>query len=456
MDSAIFRSYDIRGIVGETLTVDDVHLIGKGIAALLHEHNEKHVLIARDGRTSGDAFSHALTQGFLSSGCEVIDLGMVPTPLLYYGTAVLNISSGVMITGSHNPAHYNGFKIVVKNNMLCEEDLQALFLRIHAKAFVEGKSTYRTESIEERYIQEIKRTVPLKRSLRVVIDAGNGIAGIIAPQLYEALGCEVIPIFCNVDGNFPNHEADPTQVDNMQTLIAAVIAHQADIGFGFDGDGDRLGVVTNRGEIIHADRILMLFAQSILAKTPGAKIIYDVKCTDQLDKLIRDFKGEPLMWKTGHSLIKAKMRETEAQLAGEMSGHFFFRDRWYGFDDALYAGARLLEILSAEDKSSHDVFAALPNSVNTPELKVPVSEAEKFEVMAQLMQSSSDLNARLISQIDGLRVHFDEGWGLVRASNTSPYLIMRFEAINEQILAEIQKLFRHWMLSIKPDFALPF
>lgn len=453
--SSIFRAYDIRGVVGESLTEANVTLIGKAIGSLIRESGHELVTVGRDGRLSGPALCQALVAGLLTTGCDVVDIGLVPTPLVYFATHVYEGRSGVMLTGSHNPGHYNGMKIVLNGSVLAEENLQKLYARVQQGNFVTGHGVYHQQDLADRYIRNLIHNISMGRPLKVVIDAGNGATATIAPALYRALGCEVIELFCEVDGHFPNHHPDPSQEENLQALIAKVQATQADIGLAFDGDGDRLGVVTSSGEIIYPDRLLMLYAQAILAKHPQAKIIYDVKCTNHLEKVIKALGGEPIMWKTGHALIKAKMAESNAQLAGEMSGHFFFKDKWFGFDDALYAGARLLEILSQQTKSSDALFAEIPNSVNTPELKVEVDEAEKFDLMQALI-AHADFDEAHLSTIDGLRVSFAEGWGLVRPSNTTPCLVMRFEADNSTMLEKIQQRFREWMLSVSPELDLPF
>jgi phosphomannomutase/phosphoglucomutase len=348
VDASIFRAYDIRGIVGKTLTPESVYAIGQVLGSLALEQGEKRMALGRDGRFSGVALGKALCQGILSTGCDVIDVGMVPTPLLYYATFVLETRSGVMLTGSHNPPEYNGLKMVINGKTLAESAIQSLYQRIVDKQFAVGRGERSEVDISARYLSHVQETIRLARPLRIVVDSGNGIAGAIAPMLYRQLGCEVHELFCDVDGNFPNHHPDPSQPENLQHLIEKVQAVKADIGLAFDGDGDRLGVVTGAGDIIWPDRQLMLFAKSILAVHPGAKIIYDVKCTNHLETLIKSCGGEPIMWKTGHSLIKSKLAETQALLAGEMSGHIFIKDRWYGFDDAIYAGARLLEILAQQ------------------------------------------------------------------------------------------------------------
>lgn len=456
INATIFRAYDIRGIVDVSLTENVAELIGKAVGSLLKEKNGNKIVVARDGRLSGSRLSAALCKGLMAAGLHVYDLGVVPTPVLYYATQFFKERSGIMLTGSHNPPDYNGMKIVIAGKNLAEEGITEIYHKIKAQQFLKGTGSYQRHEINEQYIQEIGHNVILQRPLKIVIDAGNGVTGGLAPQLFKSLGCKVVELFCDIDGNFPNHHPDPGDIRNLQTLIEKVKAEKADLGLAFDGDGDRLGVVTNTGEIIFPDRLLMLFAIDVLAKISQAKIIYDVKCTSHLHEIINKYHGTPIMWKTGHSLIKVKMAECNAQLGGEMSGHFFFKDRWNGFDDALYAGARLLEILAAQTQSSSELFATIPNSVNTPELKVVVKDEEKFSVMANLIAKANFKEATDITTIDGLRVHFDEGWGLIRASNTSPYLILRFEAINETILTKIQTIFKHWLLSVEPNLVLPF
>ena len=452
---SIFRAYDIRGIVGQTITEDGVYFIGRALGTLVMEAGNKRMVVARDGRLSGPLLSTALCEGILSSGCDVINLGMVPTPLLYYATAVVGVNSGVMLTGSHNPSDYNGLKMVINGKTLSENDIKELHQRIIEKRFCEGKGKLEHLEIAARYINHVFEDVKLARPLKVVVDCGNGIAGGVAPDLFRRMGCDVHEIFCEIDGRFPHHHPDPSQPENLQDLIQKVQYTQADIGLAFDGDGDRLGVVTSQGKIIWPDRQLMLFAKAILAERPGAKIIYDVKCTSHLGKLISDLGGEPIMWKTGHSFIKTKLAETSAVLAGEMSGHIFFKDRWYGFDDAIYAGARMLQIIAAQPRSSDAVFDDIPNSVNTPELKIYVSDDEKFALMAELV-SQADFGKAHVNTIDGLRVNFPDGWGLVRPSNTTPCLVLRFEAESEAVLKKIQTVFRIFLLGVKPDLVLPF
>lgn len=456
LDKTAFRTYDIRGIVGKALTEETVFYIGKAFGSLVRDLGENHMVIARDGRISSPILIKSLASGIQSTGCNVVDIGMVPTPVLYYATHFLKEHSGVMLTGSHNPPEYNGLKSVIQGKTLSEQGIKDLYQRIIEKRFHEGEGSYQALNVESHYIEDIVSKIKLNRRLKVVIDAGNGATGQIAPKLFRALDCDVHEIFCEVDGNFPNHHPDPTQEENLQDLIRVVKEKNADIGLAFDGDGDRVGIVTNRGSIISSDRLLMLFSKALLADHPGSSIIFDVKCTNNLSALIHSLGGNPIMWKTGHSLIKAKMQETNALLAGEMSGHLFFKDRWYGFDDGLYAGARLLEILAGETQDCETIFAGIPNSVITPELRVAVKEEEKFQLMQKLIDHAAFDQAKEVNTIDGLRVSFDQGWGLVRPSNTTPYLILRFEAMNEAVLQEIQELFREWMLSVRADLDLPF
>lgn len=451
----IFRAYDIRGIVNETITPEVIRLLGRAIGSAAQEQGEKTVITARDGRLSGPLLMQALHQGLQETGCDVIDIGQVPSPVLYFATRVLETRSGVVLTASHNPSNYNGLKIVLAGKSLSEETISALYTRIQKKSFKVGNGFYKKINVEENYLDEVVKDIKVERRLRVVVDCGNGVAGALAPRLLRSLGCEVVELFCEVDGHFPHHHPDPSIPENLSDLINAVKEHQADLGLALDGDGDRLGVVTNKGEIIWPDRQLMLYAIDVLSRNPDALIIYDVKSTSNLVKLIEHYGGRSLMWKTGHSIVKAKLEETGALLAGEMSGHIFFKERWFGFDDGIYTAARLIEILSKQNQTSSEIFARLPNSINTPELKVAVSEERKFDVM-KAFQEKSDFAGATISKIDGVRAEFGDGWGLVRASNTSPYLILRFEAHSQKALQGIQALFAKALLAIDPDLKLPF
>lgn len=453
----IFRAYDIRGIVGDTLTPETVYNIGRALGTAVLKINEKTIVIGRDGRLSGPSLIFALAQGILSTGCNVVDIGMVPTPVLYFATHHLKIPSGVIITGSHNPPDYNGLKIMIGGKAIYGEGIQTLYQTIQSGNYAQGLGKLTEEDVLDAYVKTIQENIQISRPLKVVVDCGNGAAGVIAEKLYQALGCEVIPLYCEVDGRFPNHHPDPGQPDNLQDLRQAIIKHKADIGLAFDGDADRLGVVDNIGTIIWPDRFLILFAEEVLSRNPKATIIFDVKCTRHVADAINKMGGQPLMWKTGHSLIKAKMQETGAQLAGEMSGHVFFKDRWYGFDDGLYAGARLLEILGSEkqNKTAAEQFSTLPNSVNTPELTLSIDEATKFETVQKLVNFARFQDAQ-ISTIDGLRVDFQDGFGLVRPSNTGPNLILRFEGDTPLVLERIKTQFRELLLSVVPKWILPF
>lgn len=452
---AMFRAYDIRGVVGETLTPLIAHALGQAIGSEARARGERHVLVARDGRLSSPALCEALAQGLVEAGCRVTDLGLTPTPLLYFGTHVLEGRSGVMVTGSHNPPQYNGFKIVLAGETLSGEAIQALRWRIEEGRFTSGDGKIERHDLRDAYLDRILQDVHLGRRLKVVVDCGNGVAGLVAPDLLRALGCKVVELCCEVDGSFPHHHPDPSKPENLAGLIATVLREGADLGVAFDGDGDRLGVVDSAGGIIWPDRQMMLFAADVLSRLPGAEILYDVKCTRHLADEIRKRGGRPLMWKTGHSLIKAKMKETGAPLAGEMSGHIFFRERWYGFDDAIYACARLLEILAADSRPTAETFAALPDSVNTPEINVLLKEGENFTFVERLRELARFEDAE-VTEIDGLRVDFADGFGLVRASNTTPSLVIRFEADSPQGLSRIQRRFREAMWEVRPDLDLPF
>jgi len=458
VDPSIFRAYDVRGVVGKTLDKNVARMLGRAIGTVMGEKGLREIVVGRDGRISGPELAGALADGLREAGVDVIDLGAVPTPVVYFATYRFNTGCGVAVTGSHNPPDYNGFKIVVGGETLAEGAIQDLYQRIASGAVnQDGQGSLRQVDVAPDYIEKIVSDVLAERSLKVVVDCGNGIPGAIAPQVLEGVGCEVIPLYCDVDGSFPNHHPDPSDPANLEDLIHAVRQTGADLGLAFDGDGDRLGVVSRVGEIIYPDRLLMLFARDVLSRQPGGTVIYDVKCTSHLKGQILDAGGSPLMWRTGHSLIKAKMRETQAELAGEMSGHFFFKERWYGFDDGIYAAARLLEILAGDlhGRSPEEVFATLPKSFSTPELKVALAEGEHYRFMDKLRERASFEDASVIS-IDGLRVDWPDGWGLVRASNTTPVLVLRFEADNEAALTRIQQTFRRQMLAVNPALKLPF
>ncbi len=451
----IFKAYDIRGIVGKTLNSEITRAIGRAIGSEACSRGERTVIIGRDGRISGPELASTLAEGIMAAGCDVIDIGQVPTPVVYFASYHLGANSAVAVTGSHNPPDYNGFKMVIAGTTLSGERISDLRRRIIEGDFTTGQGQRREQSVIDDYIQRITSDVRPRRRLKIVIDCGNGVAAAVAPTLYRALGCEVIELYCEVDGTFPNHHPDPSQLENLRDLITAVDKHHADLGLAFDGDGDRLGVISPDGTNIWPDRQMILYARDILDRHPGAEIIFDVKCSRNLPAAIKQAGGVPLMWRTGHSFIKAKLREDDAALAGEMSGHVFFKERWYGFDDGLYAGARLIELLAKDPRSPGQVFAELPDSLNTPELRIEMQEGEHFELMEELKRNAEFSDAS-VSTIDGLRVDFDDGFGLVRPSNTTPILVLRFEADNEAALARIQARFRDLFKRTRPDVALPF
>jgi phosphomannomutase/phosphoglucomutase len=453
--ASIFKAYDIRGIVGDTLTVSGVEQIGRAIGSEARARGRDTVAIGRDGRTSGPELAAALARGLQASGVNVIDVGMVATPMLYFAAHELGTLSGVMVTGSHNPPQYNGLKMMLAGDTLSGEAIQALRARITGNDLTTGNGSYRTHEIRAAYLERIISTLKLARPMRIAVDCGNGVAGATAPELYRKLGCNVEELFCEVDGSFPNHHPDPSQPHNLEDLIAALKNGDTELGLAFDGDGDRLGVVTKSGKIIYPDRQLMLFAADVLSRVPGGEVIFDVKCTRHLFAWITKHGGKPVLWKTGHSFIKKKLKETGAPLAGEMSGHIFFKERWYGFDDGLYAGARLLEILS-RSADPCAVLEALPDSISTPELQWELSEGENYTLMDALQKSARFDGAREIITIDGLRVEYPDGFGLARPSNTTPIIVLRFEADNTDALKRIQADFRKALLAVKPSATLPF
>ncbi len=458
VDPSIFRAYDVRGVVGKTLTAQVARLLGQSIGTLMREKGLNEIVVGRDGRLSGPELAGALSDGLREAGIDVIDVGAVPTPVVYFAAYRFNTGSGVAVTGSHNPPDYNGFKIVVGGETLSEGAIQDLYRRIASGALeAGGQGGLRHVDVVPDYIERITSDVQAERRLKVVVDCGNGIPGAVAPQVLEGIGCDVVPLYCEVDGTFPNHHPDPSDPHNLEDLIHAVRQTGADLGVAFDGDGDRLGVVTREGEIIYPDRLLMLFARDVLSRQPGATIIYDVKCTGHLKGQVLEAGGSPLMWRTGHSLIKAKMRETQAELAGEMSGHFFFKERWFGFDDGIYAGARLLEILAGdlEGRTPEQIFATCPKGVSTPELKIELVEGEHYRFIEKFREKAGFGDATLTT-IDGVRADWPDGWGLVRASNTTPVLVLRFDADNAAALKRIQQAFREQLFLVDPGLKLPF
>lgn len=436
----IFKAYDIRGIVGVTLTAEIVTRIGQALGSEAHDRRQSDIVIGRDGRHSGAELAAALARGIQQTGINVIDLGRVATPMAYFAAQHLGCQCAAMVTGSHNPPDYNGIKMVLAGETLSGAAIQNLRGRIEAQRFTSGNGGYRQHDIVAEYIRRITDDVKLARPLNIIIDAGNGVAGDFAPPLFRALGCSVEEMYCEVDGNFPHHHPDPSVPANLVDLIARLKLGNAEIGIAFDGDGDRLGVVTKAGRIIFPDRQLMLFADDVLARNPGATVIFDVKSSRNLFQWIKDRGGIPLMWKSGHSLIKAKMRETGALLAGEMSGHIFFKERWYGFDDGLYAGARLLEYLSRQTDLDA-CLQQLPDAFCTPEIHIPMPEQQARQLLAKLSREMPFKGALEVIRIDGLRVEYPQGFGLIRASNTTPGLVLRFEADTPETLASIRESF---------------
>lgn len=446
----IFRAYDIRGIVDETLTLDAVYQIGKafGSKIIRADHGINKLVIGRDGRLSGAKLFNSLSDGITSTGCDVVSIGQVATPLLYYASKKLNIPSAIMITGSHNPANYNGLKMILEDKAIYGDQILELKKLIDSNDFVTGSGQVLEDFIDDTYMKEISDKIQLEKPFKVAVDAGNGISGAIVPRLLESMGIETVQLFCEVDGNFPNHHPDPGDPKNLTDLIDCVKTNKADLGIAFDGDGDRLGIIDNNGKIIWPDRFLMAFAEQVLLEKPGSNIIYDIKSTNNLENVIKKAGGQPIMYKTGHSLIKAKMRETNAALAGEMSGHVFFDHDWYGFDDAIYASAKIIEIIMNSGKSSSDFFAKYPESYCTPEIALDVPEESKFQIMDNLKSIANFPQAKNITTIDGLRVDFEDSWGLVRCSNTTPKLILRFEGASNEVLEATKSIFKELLQKV--------
>lgn len=451
----VFRAYDIRGVIAPSFNEDAFYTIGRAVSVRLRDLERDQIFLGYDGRLTSPSLAAALRAGLKDSGVTVIDLGMIPTPLMYYACCTQSVDSGLMVTGSHNPADYNGIKLVLAGKTLVQSDMDRLYQITQAQQFVEGKGRFLSLSILEDYKKRLLQGLILKKPLKVVVDCGNGIAGSIVPSILQELGCEVIPLYCEVDGHFPNHHPDPTVESNLVALKQCVIDHRADLGLAFDGDGDRLGVITDKTEILWPDRLIMYYAKAILKKLPNRIVAYDVKCSSLLAEEIRKAGGIPRMCPTGHSLVKSVMRETDAVLAGEMSGHLFFKDDWYGFDDALYSACRLLVQISESPLSISQQFTAIPNSMNTPELKIPVTEDSKFGIMKKFLEQADFPDATML-KIDGLRVEFDQGFGLLRASNTTPCLVARFEAKDEQTLQKIQQRFKTALLAIDESLLVPF
>ena len=452
IESSIFKAYDIRGVVGTSLTIEGVKLIGKAIGSQVQ--NGKAICVGRDGRLSGPSIVSALIDGLISAGADVIDIGQVTSPALYFATHELETGNGVMVTGSHNPPEYNGLKIVLDGHAIYGDQILNLLKRIHEQDFVVGNGQVSSTDISERYTTRIHSDIQLSRPMKISIDCGNGVAGMYAAKIFKSIGCDVRELFCDVDGTFPNHHPDPSKPENLRDLIKDVAEGESELGLAFDGDADRLGVVTKQGEIIYPDRLMMMFADDLLTRHKNAEVIYDVKCSRDLGRRIKEHGGRPKMWKTGHSLIKAEMKACNILLGGEMSGHFFFKERWYGFDDGIYAGARLLEYLSKQS-SLAQTFNDLPNAFSTPELQIQCKEGENFTITEQLKTSDSFSNAEDRLTMDGIRVEYKDGFGLARASNTTPTIVLRFEADTIPALKRIMGEFKQAIAILAPHLAFP-
>ena len=448
----IFRAYDIRGIAFEDLTEEVVIKLGKALGSESIERGIKEFIIGRDGRNSSPQIFEWLSSGLLSTGCNVIDIGLVTSPMFYHATHYLNASSGTIITGSHNPKEYNGFKIIFNKVPTTSQEISNLKKRIEAEKFLFGEGKIEKKDVKDSYIKKIKENINIKNKLNISIDCGNGAAGIVAKEVYESLGCTVTELYGKIDGSFPNHHPDPSKIENLSDLIDSVIKEKSCIGLAFDGDADRVGVISPAGNLVDPDMQMILFSRKVINENPGCKIVYDVKCSQLLTNEINNLNGEAIISRTGHTFIKQKIRETGAKLGGEMSGHIFFNDRWAGFDDGIYAGARLLEII--DESTDEDIFENLPNMISTPEINIAVSDSEKFQIVENFMRKADFINATIID-IDGIRVEFENGWGLLRASNTTPALVLRFEAQTEKVLKEIKEIFKQNLKKIKhdaPDF----
>ena len=448
----IFRAYDIRGIAFEDLTEEVVIKLGKALGSESIERGIKEFIIGRDGRNSSPQIFEWLSSGLLSTGCNVIDIGLVTSPMFYHATHYLNASSGTIITGSHNPKEYNGFKIIFNKVPTTSQEISNLKKRIEAENFLFGEGKIEKKDVKDSYIKKIKENINIKNKLNISIDCGNGAAGIVAKEVYESLGCKVTELYGEIDGSFPNHHPDPSKIENLSELIDSVIKENSCIGLAFDGDADRVGVISPAGNLVDPDMQMILFSRKVINENPGCKIVYDVKCSQLLSNEINNLNGEAIISRTGHTFIKQKIRETGAKLGGEMSGHIFFNDRWAGFDDGIYAGARLLEII--DESIDEDIFEDIPNMISTPEINIAVSDSEKFQIVENFMRKADFINATIID-IDGIRVEFENGWGLLRASNTTPALVLRFEAQTEKVLKQIKEIFKQNLKKINhdiPDF----
>ena len=448
LNQNIFRANDIRGIAYEDLTEEVVQSLGKALGSEAIDRNVQEFIVGRDARLSSPQIFDWLSSGIISTGCNVIDIGIVTSPMFYHSTYELNSSSGVVITGSHNPGNYNGFKIVFNNHSTTSEEILHLKQRILEENFRKGKGISKKEDIKETYIIRILGSIKLNKNLSISIDCGNGAAGVVAKEVYERLGCNVIELYGEPDGSFPNHHPDPSKLENMEDLIKNVKENDSAVGLAFDGDADRLGVISPKGEMIFPDRQMIMFSRQVIQSSPNANIVFDVKCSKLLSDEIEKLKGKPLICKTGHTFIKQKIRETNALLGGEMSGHIFFNDRWPGFDDGIYAGARMLEIIA--NSEGVDPFVTVPNMLSTPEINIPAADEEKFQIVKKFIENSNFNDAKIVS-IDGIRVEFEKGWGLLRPSNTSPYLVLRFEAETNDELNKIKEIFYLGLKNIKPN-----
>ena len=454
INANIFRAYDIRGVVTTDLRPDIVFLIGRALATLYPTCQQ--VVVGRDGRLSSQDLADQLIAGLRAGGTDVIDVGEVPTPVLYYATHALKTGSGLMVTGSHNPPEYNGIKMVMAEKTLFGDLIQEIFNCIQTNDFCTGSGALEKIDVLDDYVSVISQDITLQRPLKIAIDCGNGVAGPAALKLFAQLGCEVTPLYCDVDGTFPNHHPNPSELDNLKDLISTVGEKQLDLGLAFDGDGDRVGIVDETGEVLYADRQMMLYAEDVLSRNPGAEVIFDVKSSRNLARHIEQAGGKATMWKTGHSFIKNKMKETGALLAGEMSGHIFFKERWFGFDDGLYSAARMLEILTTQGLTASQRFALLPNDVSTPEITLKLDEDGAQHRFVEKFVAEATFEGAQLTTIDGVRADFNYGWGLVRASNTTPAIVIRFEAVNSDKLAQLQRDFKKQLLATDPSLTLPF
>ena len=455
VNSDIFRAYDIRGIVDEGLTEESIYFIGKALGSYVLSEGRESLLTARDGRVSGPRLLNCFHEGVISSGCDIVDIGEVPTPLLYFSTFKTNISDGVMLTGSHNPKNYNGLKIVIDRKSMTGEKIKKIKLMIEKDNFSNGFGRKSSLDVKEDYLKELKKKIKINSKFKVCLDCGNGVGGIIAPEAFKLFNLDLVELYSEVDGNFPNHHPDPSNPKNLKDLQKIVLETRSDLGIALDGDGDRVGLIDSRGNIVFPDTYMMLLAEDLLKKNNEGNIVYDVKCSKNLERIIKDFNGTPIMSRTGHSYIKSKIIETDALLGGEMSGHIFFNDDWYGFDDAIYSALRIIEILSKQKKSSYEVFDSYPNFFSTPEINLKVSEQKKFKIIDEL-KKLINLEKYTFIDIDGIRLESENSWGLVRASNTSPNLVLRFEGKTENDLLEIKNYFKEILSKIEIDLQSDF